>query len=92
MEPVVCGLAEHLVAKMRLPRGFRRDGHVLSGWEGEPSQVQGPQGKPAKKKKKKTQGEKNHYTRESFQNHLIPQSEKQKKLPPVTVIIEELFP
>ena len=98
MEPVVCGLAEHLVAKMRLPRGFRRDGHVLSGWEGEPSQVQGPQGKPAKKKKKKTQGQKNHYTRESFQitesfqNHLITQSEKQKKLPTVTVIIEELFP
>ena len=71
MEPVVCGLAEHLVAKMRLPRGFRRDGHVLSGWEGEPSQVQGPQGKPAKKKKKKLKVRKtitpeNHFR---LQNH-----------------------
>lgn len=71
----------------------------MGGWErGKLSQVQVPQGKPAKKKKKKDSRRENDYTRESFQitesfqNHLITQSEKQKKLPTVTVIIEELFP
>lgn len=63
---------------------------------GETISGSGASGKTGKKKKDSRR--ENDYTRESFQitesfqNHLITQSEKQKKLPAVTVIIEELFP
>lgn len=63
---------------------------------GETISGSGASGKTGKKKKDSRR--ENDYTRESFQitesfqNHLITQSEKQKKLPTVTVIIEELFP
>ena len=87
MDPAVCGLAEHPAAKTQLLE-----------WVGGGNHLRFRGLRENRQRKKKPQGEKNHYTRESFQitesfqNHLITQSEKQKKLPTVTVIIEELFP